>query len=38
VLLPPGLDDRWLLSVMHDDAAVMRYAAVFAEYAAELTA
>ena len=38
ILLPPGLDEQWLVSVMHDEAATMRYADVFAEFAAELTA
>ena len=37
ILLPPGLDEQWLVSVMHDEAAAMRYADVFAEFAAELT-
>ncbi len=37
ILLPPGLDEQWLVSVMHDDAAAMRYADVFAEFAEELT-
>ena len=37
ILLPPGLDEQWLISVMHDEAAAMRYAEVFAEFAAELT-
>jgi glutamate-1-semialdehyde 2,1-aminomutase len=37
ILLPPGLDEQWLVSVMHDDMAAMRYADVFDEFAAELT-
>ncbi len=37
VLLPPGLDEQWLISVMHDEAATMRYADVFEEFTAELT-
>jgi glutamate-1-semialdehyde 2,1-aminomutase len=37
VLLPPGLDEQWLVSVMHDASTAMRYAEVFAEFAAELT-
>jgi glutamate-1-semialdehyde 2,1-aminomutase len=36
VLLPPGLDEQWLISVMHDDADAMRYADVFAEFVDEL--
>lgn len=38
VLLPPGLDEQWLISVMHDDDAAMKYASVFDEFAAELVA
>jgi len=38
VLLPPGLDEQWLISVMHDEADAMRYAAVFAEFVDELVA
>ncbi len=38
VLLPPGLDEQWLISVMHEDADAMYYAEVFADFAAELTA
>jgi glutamate-1-semialdehyde 2,1-aminomutase len=36
VLLPPGLDDQWLISVMHDDAAALRCAEVFDEFVQEL--
>ena len=38
VLLPPGLDEQWLISVMHNEDDAMRYAEVFAEFVAELTA
>jgi len=38
VLLPPGLDEQWLISVMHDEADAMRYATVFAEFVDELVA
>ena len=38
ILLPPGLDEQWLISVMHTEAAAMRSADVFAEFVAELTA
>lgn len=38
ILLPPGLDEQWLISVMHDDATALRYADVFGEFVAELTA
>ena len=36
VLLPPGLDEQWLISVAHDEANSMRYATVFAEFVDEL--
>jgi glutamate-1-semialdehyde 2,1-aminomutase len=38
LLLPPGLDEQWLISVMHDEADAMKYAAVFAEFVDELVA
>ena len=38
ILLPPGPDDQWTLSVQHTDAEIDRYVAVFREFAAELTA
>jgi glutamate-1-semialdehyde 2,1-aminomutase len=38
VLLPPGLDEQWLISVMHSDEDAARYADVFGEFVAELTA
>ncbi len=38
ILLPPGLDEQWLISVMHTEADAMRYADVFADFVAELTA
>jgi glutamate-1-semialdehyde 2,1-aminomutase len=38
VLLPPGLDEQWLISVMHSEDDAMRYADVFAEFVDELTA
>ena len=34
----PGLDEQWLISVMHDEADAMRYADVFAEFVDELVA
>jgi len=37
VLLPPGLDEQWLISVMHTDEDAMRYADVFGEFVIELT-
>lgn len=36
MLLPPGLDDQWLISVMHSDADALPYADVFAEFVEEL--
>ena len=38
VLLPPGLDEQWLISVMHTEADAMHYAGVFQEFVDELTA
>ncbi len=38
VLLPPGLDEQWLISVMHSDDDAMMYATVFAEFVDELLA
>ena len=38
ILLPPGLDEQWLISVMHEEKDAMRYADVFAEFVADLTA
>jgi glutamate-1-semialdehyde 2,1-aminomutase len=38
VLLPPGLDEQWLISVLHTEADAMHYADVFGEFVAELTA
>ena len=37
VLLPPGLDEQWLISAMHDDADATAYATVFEEFVTELT-
>ena len=37
VMLPPGLDEQWLISVMHTDDDAMRYAHVFGEFVDELT-
>ena len=36
ILLPPGPDDQWTLSVAHTDAEVDRYVGTFREFAAEL--
>ena len=38
ILLPPGPDDQWTLSVQHSDADIDRYLEVFGQFAAELTA
>ena len=38
ILLPPGPDDQWTLSVQHTEAEVERHIAVFREFAAELAA
>jgi glutamate-1-semialdehyde 2,1-aminomutase len=36
ILLPPGLDEQWLISVVHTEAEAMKYADVFGEFVAEL--
>jgi glutamate-1-semialdehyde 2,1-aminomutase len=38
ILLPPGPDDQWTLSVQHTEAEIERHVAVFREFAAELAA
>jgi glutamate-1-semialdehyde 2,1-aminomutase len=38
VLLPPGLDEQWLISMLHTREDALRYADVFAEFADELVA
>ena len=38
ILLPPGLDEQWLISVMHSEDDAMRYADVFGEFVTELLA
>ncbi|MGI9029243.1 MAG: aspartate aminotransferase family protein [Ilumatobacteraceae bacterium] len=38
VLLPPGLDEQWLISVLHTDDEAGRYADVFGEFVDELAA
>jgi glutamate-1-semialdehyde 2,1-aminomutase len=37
ILLPPGPDDQWTLSVQHTDADIDRHVEVFRAFAAELT-
>jgi glutamate-1-semialdehyde 2,1-aminomutase len=38
VLLPPGLDEQWLISAMHSEDDALRYADVFADFVQELIA
>lgn len=38
ILLPPGPDDQWTVSVQHSDADIDRYVEVFDAFAAELVA
>ncbi len=38
ILLPPGLDEQWLISVMHSEDEALRYASVFGEFVDELVA
>lgn len=37
VLLPPGPDDQWTLSVQHTEADIDRYVSTFKDFARELT-
>jgi glutamate-1-semialdehyde 2,1-aminomutase len=37
VLLPPGPDDQWTLSVQHTEAEIDRFAATFREFAGEVS-
>ena len=37
ILLPPGPDDQWTVSVQHTDEQVDRYVATFRDFAQELT-
>lgn len=37
VLLPPGLDEQWLISMMHSEADAMFYAEVFSDFVSDLT-
>ena len=37
-MLPPGLDDQWLCSIMHTEAETRRVAEVFEEFVEELLA
>ena len=36
VLLPPGPDDQWTLSVQHSEADIDHHVAVFRDFAREL--
>ena len=37
VLLPPGLDEQWLISMMHSESDAMYYAEVFSDFVSNLT-
>ena len=37
ILLPPGLDEQWLISIMHTKAETDHHLNVFADFARELT-
>ena len=36
ILLPPGPDDQWTLSVQHSEADIDRYVSTFRDFAQEL--
>ena len=36
ILLPPGLDEQWLISAMHTEEEALRYAEVFSDFVREL--
>src|SRR4029079_3055014 len=36
VLLPPGLDEQWLLSVQHTDADIVHHTQVYGDFVSEL--
>jgi hypothetical protein len=36
--LPPGLDEQWLISVVHTEEEALRYASIFGEFVDELIA
>ena len=38
ILLPPGLDEQWLISALHSEHDAMRYESVFQEFVDELVA
>ena len=37
ILLPPGLDEQWLISVAHSEREALEYASVFGDFVDELT-
>ena len=37
ILLPPGLDEQWLISIMHTKVETDHHLSVFADFARELT-
>jgi glutamate-1-semialdehyde 2,1-aminomutase len=38
IMLPPGLDEQWLISVVHTEEEALRYASIFGEFVDELIA
>ena len=38
IMLPPGLDEQWLVSVVHTEEEALRYATIFGEFVDELIA
>jgi glutamate-1-semialdehyde 2,1-aminomutase len=38
IILPPGLDEQWLISVVHTEEEALQYATIFGEFVDELTA
>ena len=36
ILLPPGLDEQWLISIAHSEDEALRYASIFGEFVDEL--
>jgi glutamate-1-semialdehyde 2,1-aminomutase len=38
IILPPGLDEQWLISVVHTEEEALQYANIFGEFVDELTA
>ena len=38
IITPPGLDEQWLISVVHTEEEALQYATIFGEFVDELTA